>query len=191
MLSLAAAPLTGASASAPEIPSLREVRARDFKVVDLNGSTIALASVLGNGQPSVIEFWATWCVPCRKTLPHLITLKRENHDSLAVVGLTVEDPAVDLQKVRSYAAEQGINFPVAFAPPELFQFMNNRQDIAVPKLFVFDGAGDTVAYIPRYSPFTGRKLESAVRLAVSRAGTSHVELHSRLARAAKRIQEGR
>jgi thioredoxin-related protein len=65
-------------------------------------------------------------------------------------------------KVWDYVKREAVNFPIAFSPRELFQYMNARPDIAVPKLFVFDAAGRLVSYIPRYSPFTPGKLESAV-----------------------------
>jgi thiol-disulfide isomerase/thioredoxin len=159
--------LTAASSPESQVPSLAEIRARDFKVTLLDGTTVPLGTLIGNGEPLVIEFWATWCAPCRKTLPHLVALKRAHGDSLVVLGLTVEDPKTAMEKVRDYARSEGVNFSVAFAPRELFQFMNSRPDIAVPKLFVFDRAGTTVAYIPRYSPFTGRKLDSAVKKALS------------------------
>jgi thiol-disulfide isomerase/thioredoxin len=140
---------------------------RDFQVTTLDGASVPLASLIGVNRPLVIEFWATWCAPCKKTLPQLIALKEAHADNLTVIGLSVEDPTDDLEKVRAYVHAEGVNFSVAFAPPELFQFMNSREDIAVPKLFVFDSQGNTIAYIPRYSPFTGRSLRAAVEKAVS------------------------
>jgi thiol-disulfide isomerase/thioredoxin len=164
----AALVLIGASPPQVQIPSLEEVLARDFEVVTLDGANVPLRDLLGSGRPLVVEYWATWCPPCRRTLPHLVALERRHGDGLAIVGLTVEDPRKDVQKVRDYVEARGVNFPVAFAPSELFQFMNSRPDVAVPKLFVFDSEGRTVTYIPRYSPLTGRKLESAVKQALSR-----------------------
>jgi len=159
--------LVAASPGVPPVPTVSEIRARNFTVTTLEGTTVALSDLLASGQPIVIEFWATWCAPCRKTLPHLIAIEQEHGERLLVVGLTVEDPNRDLAKVRDYVAQQHVNFAVAFAPRELFQFMNSRSDIAVPKLFVYDQAGNSVTYIPRYSPLTGRKLEAAVREALS------------------------
>jgi hypothetical protein len=64
-----------------------------------------------------------------------------------------------------------LNFPIAFAPDELYQLMNRRSDIAVPKLFVFAGDGSLVTYIPRHSPLTTSKLKSAVAQAVRGRGS--------------------
>ena len=70
-----------------------------------------------------------------------------------------------MEKVREHVKREAIGFPIAFSSHELFQFMNERPDIAVPKLFVFDRDDELVAYVPRYSPLTSRKLKSAVRKA--------------------------
>lgn len=155
-----------AEESATEIPDMPEILARDFELVDLSAETVSLSGLVEDGQPVVIEFWATWCAPCRKTLPHLVDLKKEHGAQLTIVGLTVEDPQEDLDKVRQFASDNKLNFPVAFAPDDLFRFMNDRPDVAVPKLFVFDREGHLVEYIPRYSPFTPRKMRKAVRKVV-------------------------
>lgn len=149
-------------AAGEEIPSLPEVLQRDFRVTTLDGETVPLATLLEPGRPTVVEFWATWCAPCRQSMPHLVELKDEYGDRLVVIGLTVEDPESDRDKVRRFAEEQRMSFPIAFAPDKLFQLMNDRADIAVPKLFVFDGDGALVRYIPRHSASTARKLRQAV-----------------------------
>ena len=154
---------TGSTAdSEPEIPALAEVLAADFAVVTLEGETVALSTLVEPGHPLVVELWATWCAPCRKTIPHLDELEQRHGDEIGILGLTVEDPDEDREAVRKFIAEEGVGYDVAFAPDELFRFMNDRPDIAVLKLFVFDADGLLVRYIPRYSPLTPRKLRSAV-----------------------------
>ena len=149
-----------------ELPEMPEILASDFEVVDLSGETVPLADLVEEGRPVVIEFWATWCVPCRKSLPHLVDLKEKYGARLVILGLTVEDPREDLDKVRRFAGDNEVNFPIAFATDDLFRFMTLRPDVAVPKLFVFDGKGHLVEYIPRYSPLTPRKIRTAVRRVV-------------------------
>jgi thiol-disulfide isomerase/thioredoxin len=153
--------------SQAEVPTLAEIREHGFMVTDLDGSAIPLSSLVGDGKPLVVEFWATWCAPCRKTLPTLLALQRKYGDELVIVGLSVEDPDADMSRVQEYVKREVVNFPIAFSSRELFQFMNSRPDIAVPKLFVFDSGGSLVSYIPRYSPFTSRKLKSAVKDALA------------------------
>ncbi|HEY7760788.1 MAG TPA: TlpA disulfide reductase family protein [Burkholderiales bacterium] len=61
------------------------------------------------GKVLVVNFWATWCAPCRDEIPALVTLQRElGGQGLQVVGIAIDQ----LDKVRPYAAEMGINYPI-------------------------------------------------------------------------------
>jgi thiol-disulfide isomerase/thioredoxin len=61
------------------------------------------------GRPLVVNFWATWCDPCRREIPLLKTLRREHAgDRLEVVGIAVDHP----DEVRKYAQAHGIDYPV-------------------------------------------------------------------------------
>jgi thiol-disulfide isomerase/thioredoxin len=118
--------LFAATAPAPP-PSLPEVVARGFEVVTMDGQKVALANLVGTGQPVLVEFWATWCAPCRKTVPHLVELDRQYRGrGLKVIGLTLEDPVKDRDKVKQFIDKYGITYTIAFAPKEVYQFMNQR-----------------------------------------------------------------
>lgn len=160
ILLLTALPL--AAAGPEDLPSLPEVAQQGFEVVTLEGDTVPLADLLQEGRPVVVEFWATWCAPCRKSFPHLAKMKDKYGARLVVLALTVEDPRADLTKVERFSQEYHAGFRIAFAPQELYRAMTHRSDVAVPKLFVFDADGALVTYIPRYSPLTSHKLRSAV-----------------------------
>lgn len=159
-LLLAALPVAVAGADAP--PSIPEILEQGFEVVTVEGDAVPLSTFLDTGRPVVVELWATWCAPCRKTMPDLVKMKEKYGDRLVVLALTIEDPEDDAAKVRRYAEAHDLNFRIAFAPDELYRAMTGRRDVAVPKLFVFDGDGALVSYIPRHSPFTSFKLKSAV-----------------------------
>ena len=61
------------------------------------------------GRPLVVNFWATWCEPCRREIPLLKSLRREHaSDRLEIVGIAVDYPA----EVHKYAATHGIDYPV-------------------------------------------------------------------------------
>lgn len=167
-LILALAPTVAAQPPVTNIPDLQAVLEKGFHVTTLDGQSVPLSDLVQNGKPVLVEFWATWCSPCRKTLPHLVELQKRHGSDLVIIGLTVEDPSKAMNKVRDFAEEHGINFRVAFAPDELFSFMNHRPDVAVPKLFVYDQDGQLSTYIPRYSPFTARRMRGAVRNVLSR-----------------------
>jgi thiol-disulfide isomerase/thioredoxin len=80
----------------------------DFTLKDLDGADVSLASF--KGKVVLINFWATWCGPCKAEIPELAMLQREHGDKLAVVGIVVLDRFGD--KVRTMATELGVNYPV-------------------------------------------------------------------------------
>ena len=71
-------------------------------------------TLVGEGNPYIVEFWATWCVPCRKSIPELNELyKRYRERGLTVIGIS--DEVKSVSKVRSFVKKQGdrMSYPVA------------------------------------------------------------------------------
>lgn len=79
----------------------------DFTVKDMNGVDVNLASF--KGKVILLNFWATWCGPCRHEIPDLVALQDEYRDDLVVLGFSVDDTA---EQIRPYAAEYKMNYPV-------------------------------------------------------------------------------
>jgi peroxiredoxin len=80
-----------------------------FVVTALNGETFDLSKL--RNQVVLLNFWATWCEPCRKEIPRLSAFYRRYHDrGLEVIGVSIDRPE-DLQKVRKQMAS--IAYPVA------------------------------------------------------------------------------
>ena len=107
-----------------------------FTLPDLSGS--ALSSTALDDRVVVVEFWATWCPPCRSTLDWLGRLKKTHGDRLAVVALSVESPE---NEVRSVAAELDPNIRWAISDAPTAQAFGDVT--AVPTLFVFDRQSKT------------------------------------------------
>lgn len=83
--------------------------APDFVLTDLDGRTISLSDY--KGKVLFLNFWATWCPPCRAEIPDFIEAYRENKDKgLEIVGISVDTKGKDA--VADFVAKYKINYPV-------------------------------------------------------------------------------
>ena len=89
---------------APRIGSL----APDFELETLDGERFRLSDL--RGRPLVVNFWASWCSPCRREVPALIRAQSEHADAgLLIIGVNIEEPR---SAAQTFADDFGINFPV-------------------------------------------------------------------------------
>ncbi len=87
--------------------------APDFTLQTLNGGTISLASL--KGRPVVLNFWASWCVPCRDEAPQLRDLsEKQSAGGLAVVGVVFSDK--NLSAVKGFVQEYALAYPSLLDP---------------------------------------------------------------------------
>jgi cytochrome c biogenesis protein CcmG, thiol:disulfide interchange protein DsbE len=117
------------------------------------------------GKVLILDYYATWCNPCRKSVPHLIELQKKHGDEgLQVIGLNVGGPQ-DLEKVPAFAREMGIQYPLAVPDDELVEFMLSDES-AIPQTFVFDRDGMLVERVIGFSPAMGARIDFAVENAL-------------------------
>lgn len=76
---------------------------------DLDGNTISKAALAG--KVVLLNFWATWCTPCRAEIPEMIALQSHYKDQLQIVGVSVDDMPKDA--LKKFVFKQGMNYPVA------------------------------------------------------------------------------
>ena len=132
-----------AAPTAPDSgPVIRFVRnpdhAPDFKVDDLDGKPLSLSG--SRGKVILLNFWATWCGPCRAEIPDLIELQKKYGDRLQIIGLDVDDD--DSAEVKKFVEKNGINYPVGIATNEIrIQYGGVA---ALPTSFVLDDQGRVV-----------------------------------------------
>jgi peroxiredoxin len=99
----------------PPPPAAREHAAPDFELARAQGGRAGLAEQ--RGRVVLLNFWATWCAPCRAELPALQALQRSlAADGLAVVAVSVD--AGPSEAVARFAAGRGLDFPVLLDPGE-------------------------------------------------------------------------
>lgn len=79
----------------------------DFKIKDLDGKQVELSSF--KGKVILLNFWATWCGPCKAEIPGFVELQAKYRDQLTVVGYSVDD---DAPKARAFAQEYKMNYPI-------------------------------------------------------------------------------
>jgi peroxiredoxin len=127
------------SAAMRKLEAADQVRqAADFKLLDLDGREWTLSSL--RGKVVLVNFWATWCPPCRKEIPDLNGLYRRFNDrGLIILGISDEEAA----KVQPFVREQKMTYPVLLDPGRkahtLFQIES------IPKNLVYDREGKLVA----------------------------------------------
>ena len=83
--------------------------APELKAKDLNGKELSLDAY--KGKVVLLNFWATWCGPCRAEIRSLIRIQESYKDRLQIIGMDVDDD--DEEQLRAFVKAQGINYPVA------------------------------------------------------------------------------
>jgi len=108
------------------------VTAMSFTARDLEGRTISSDSL--RGKVTIVNFWATWCPPCRAEIPDLIALQTKYKDQLQIIGISQDE--IKPEDVKRFADEQHMNYPVAMSTPELEHVFSGIY--ALPTSFVLD-----------------------------------------------------
>jgi thiol-disulfide isomerase/thioredoxin len=118
------------------------------------------------GKVVVLDFYATWCEPCRAETPRLVQMQKDYGASgLQVIGLNVGGDD-DREKVPAFAKEFGIEYPLGFPDDNLVdRYLIDNQEI--PQAFVFDRKGDLVKRFIGYSSGSGAELERIVKAALT------------------------
>jgi len=118
------------------------------------------------GKVVVLDFYATWCAPCRAEIPRLVQMQKDYGGSgLQVIGLNVGGDE-DRAEVPAFAREFGIEYPLGFPDDNLVtQYLTDNQDI--PQAFIFDRNGDLVKRFIGYSSSSGAELERIVKGALA------------------------
>ncbi|MBS4095860.1 MAG: TlpA family protein disulfide reductase [Sulfuricella sp.] len=143
------------AATAADYPDAGKIFSATFDGLD--GKPVALADF--KGKPLILNFWATWCAPCRKEIPDLIEVQKQfSGRGLTLIGLAVEEP----DKVADFVKEQGINYPVAIGRDKgiwLLQTLGNKA-AGLPYTVLIDRAGNIV--FTKRGAITRERLEELV-----------------------------
>jgi thiol-disulfide isomerase/thioredoxin len=119
--------------------NLGDNAASDFTLYSLDGKEVKLSDYLG--KVVILDFWATWCAPCRKGIPDLISIQNEYKDDLVVIGISLDQPSTQDELVP-FIKSYGINYPVVLGNIEVSASYGNIQ--AIPTSFIIDQEGNII-----------------------------------------------
>jgi peroxiredoxin len=110
-----------------------------WELRDLDGKAVHLSDF--KGKVVILDFWATWCPPCRAELPSFVALqKKYQAQGLAVVGISVDQGGADA--VKSFAQKAGINYPIVLSDGKVTDAYGGIEGI--PTTFIIDRNGHIV-----------------------------------------------
>lgn len=109
--------------------------APDFTLSDLNSQAVALSDF--RGKVVLLDFWATWCDPCREETPHLIDLQTQHGgQGLQIIGISMDD---EVRPVREFQQQFKMNYPVVMGNAKLGELYGGV--LGLPVVFLLDRSG--------------------------------------------------
>jgi thiol-disulfide isomerase/thioredoxin len=113
----------------------------DFKLKDLSGRTRTLSEY--RGSVVLLDFWATWCLPCRKSIPKLVKLQKNYKDKgLVILGIAMDDPRrTDNATLRDFKSRHNINYTILRASKLVVHDYFGNDSPAVPTIFIIGRDG--------------------------------------------------
>jgi peroxiredoxin len=131
--------------------------APEFKVTSTTGQTISQGNY--RGYVLILDFFATWCQPCRQSIPHLVEMNRKySKQGLQILGLSVDEDGE--QAVRTFTDEFRVNYPLALAGDSTTVDYGIR---SVPVMFLIDKKGKLVEVYRGYSDEMARSVEQSIK----------------------------
>ncbi len=125
----------GSRPTKPGPPTAPHSIAPDFSLQDLNGQPLNLSDY--GGKVIVLDFWATWCAPCRDEIPHLVQLQGKYHQQgLQVVGISMDDAP---KPVREFYQQFKMNYPVALGNQKVAEAYGGILGLPIAFLIGRDG----------------------------------------------------
>lgn len=121
----------------------------DFKLPDLKGDYYNYSQIKGE-KVTIIDFWATWCQPCVRSIPKLIEIHNQySNRGVQVIGINVDSPR-NISKVRPFASSKGITYPVLLDSNS--EVMSSMGLSVLPSILIVDKNNKVVVSLAGFLP---------------------------------------
>ncbi|MEO5857912.1 MAG: redoxin family protein [Pyrinomonadaceae bacterium] len=133
----------------------------DFVLKNMNGSASSARKLLKPGRKTLINIWATWCIPCAKEMPELEKIRAK----LAARGIDIIGMNVDTDtgaNIRRYIADKKVTYPNMIGGVPAIESIYATEELSVPLSILVDDKGTIIDLIPGWSAETRRKFDQMV-----------------------------
>jgi len=115
--------------------------APEFSLSDLSGQMISLEE--HHGSVVILDFWATWCPPCRMSIPELVKLqKKYGEKGLVILGVSMDNPRqVTDEKLQAFKEKNNINYIILRVTEKVIKDYFKNTSVSIPTIFVIDREG--------------------------------------------------
>ncbi|MGD0884784.1 MAG: TlpA disulfide reductase family protein [Thermodesulfovibrionales bacterium] len=137
---------------------VQEGKSPDFTLRDVQGGKVSLSRL--RGKVVLMEFWATWCPPCRESIPELNAIYKKYKDrGLVVLGISLDSDGDASLTVRSFMKEQSMLYPVVIDDGKV----NTLYGVtSIPALFLIDKDGNVVKRFTGFIPGLSENLSNEI-----------------------------
>ncbi|MFI5211639.1 MAG: TlpA family protein disulfide reductase [Ignavibacteria bacterium] len=139
-------------------------KAPEFSAKDISGNTVTLSDL--KGKVILVDFWASWCVPCKKSMPHIIELYNNRADSsFTVIAVNVDEERSKIEEFANSISTQ-FPFPVIFDKDSKLPSLYNVE--GMPTTIIIDKEGLIRFKETGFTNDTREKMDSKVRELLSK-----------------------
>ena len=154
------------------VAQAQDANTPQFSLRDINGRTVRLSNY--HGKVVLINFWATWCPPCRVEIPDLMRLQREHGEQgLQIIGITY--PPERKARVRAFARKLKVNYPIILGTRELKARFSSDETLPLTVVINRDGKVNEIIggillreeFDEKIKPLIMKNVEGGIRSAKS------------------------
>jgi cytochrome c biogenesis protein CcmG/thiol:disulfide interchange protein DsbE len=131
---------------------MAEQSAPDFTLERISGDPVSLKQFKGNIV--LLDFWATWCPPCRQSIPELVKIQEKYRDEgLVVLGISVDDPKmVNNNYLRAFIEKFKINYRILRSTDNVLRDYFGSKEFPIPTMFIINRNGKIINKVEGFRP---------------------------------------